>query len=330
MKIQKILFIFSVLVVTLWQIAWTMDGEEAGPVGSSATAQRGIFPPECANIVTGSSFADERLHRHHLPEFAEDHLVGKLGMDPVINMLPDLSFEEAMNLLSANRAYRHALVLWKKMAVIHHATMDGMNSVKDALDMIRSAVQETFRKEFFQIKLGIPRPEMMTSFLTRAQRSPFLWPVLLDDLQTRESETHFNEDAVLGKGVFAEVPSSLRRACLEFVTEGKNPDGTPRVEAKDAQKRLIEAVICKRDMFAELSPEGRHHYLEYVAARKNHDGTPGLGAEETQELLISFVKSGGGQFKGTSRNDRRTYLEKMVKQGVFDSKRVQVALEALQ
>jgi hypothetical protein len=227
------------------------------------------------------------------PSFDGDGLVGAVGLTPVLRMMENLPFRDAVNLLSTNRAYLDNFELWRGLANIYQIPIPQdvktAAGVRDVLKITVTRMMVEFRGELQHLTRETSTPELITSFLERAQRYSFLWSALVDrmiKLYGQEMKYH-SEDVYSGTNIFRGVSQSLRRAYFEAIANRKNPDGTPSFGASLAQNQLNRAAYDGALGFTHDygTPTSAYDYLVKVAARTNPNGKPEFEAEDAQNQL---------------------------------------------
>ena len=259
--------------------------EETPPEGQAVT-----MPEEANPVAEATAPSSERP----APSFDGDGLVGTVGLTPVLRMMENLPLQDAVNLLSTNRAYRDNFELWRGLANIHQVSIpENITTAAGVRGVLKSMIEE-FRGDLQHLTPETYTPELITSFLERAQRYPFLWPALVETLQefyiSMDSEHVAVNDVIFGRFFFEGVSESLRRAYLEALLAQQYDNNKKEM----IQEKLIKAAAgfyIRHGVTLGFTPDrgtptSSYDYLERIAGRTNPDGTPGLMAESAQFRLI--------------------------------------------
>ena len=157
--------------------------DHAAPEGTVPEGQAVTMPEEANPVDAGAAPSAERP----APSFEGDGLVGTMGLTPVLRMMENLPFQDAVNLLSTNRAYRDNFELWRGLANIHQVpipeNITTAAGVRGVLKIAVTRMMVEFRGELQHLTQETYTPELITSFLERAQKYPFLWPELIKTFQ---------------------------------------------------------------------------------------------------------------------------------------------------
>lgn len=310
MKIQKIFFSSFILVLSILQNTWAMDGVD--PLGDPSL--------KVHNITSDIQRLPEEDHQNQF----QDALVGTLGVDPVTVVIGNLSFDDAVSLLSTNYTYRHTMKFWEGLMNSYGLTVsDDVTTLGGILESTLSFIVDSFLTQINKVDMNTPMSFRATSIVGMIQRDSFLWPIFRARLEIPGiSEAAWMVTYVAwGEGSFSGVPGFLRRTLLEVITTAKTNNPIHKKESASAIIDLIKGALYGDkieggDLFSDFSCADRFKYLEDVAAGRNSDGTPGLGAEYAQSILITSASYGRGLFEEMSPDERSAYRES--KQGLKD------------
>ncbi len=236
--------------------------------------------------------------RVSMTEQPQGALVGNMIPDTMGRILVNLPFKDGWVFLSAKKTHRNHGEVWEIFGGIHGISL---TKDEDTAEKIRGKIiQESQETLLAAVPLRGDSftSDIMINLLENVQEKPFLWGSLLNTLPGRlypkisidAGHRGLNSDAYYGSLGLKGVSETSRRAYLVAVSLLKNPDGTPSVSAKDAQKMLNKAAYSGKLGFTPgrgTSTSG-YDYLVRVAARKNLDETPGLGAKNAQKHLKRF------------------------------------------
>lgn len=298
-------------------------------------------------LLASPDFSDERtaplgprmVFKITLPQ---GPLIGNVPSDVMGRIFANLSFTEGWKFLGVNKFHHEHAEVWKGFSSLHG--YDSLIKGGDTAEKIRWKIIEETRSALRSVippgEAVVPLTWMeehypttsdksfpagvMASLLQSAQEKPFLWDTLIDalwekmhsmypQLSIKRGQEETSSDAYCGIGFFKDVSEDDRRAFLVRVAGRRNLDGSPGLDAKNAQEILNDAAS---DGKLGFTPDrgtltSGYDYLVGVSKRRNPDGTPGFGAEDAQLSLNSCAVLQRGIFKGISRENCRTYIEEI-------------------
>ena len=302
MKIQKVFFSSFILVFSILQNTWAMDGME--PPGALSL--------KVYNITSDIQRLPEEDHQNQF----QDALVGTLGVDPVTVVIGNLSFDDAVSLLSTNYTYRHTMKFWEVLMNSYGLTvLDDVTTLGGILESTLSFIVNSFLNQINTVDMNTPMSDRATSIVGMIQRDSFLWPIFRSHLFPGISEAELMVIYItMGKGTFSDVHGSLRRTLLEVITTAKTNNPMHEEERAFAILSLIKGALYGKepggyDLFPDFLPAERLRYVEDIVDRKNSDGTRGLGADDARSILILAASRGIGLFEEMSPEARSSYLE---------------------